>query len=713
MFLISDLCIILETYLGKEDIEFVYKAYLFGAEAHDGQTRQSGEPYIYHPIAVARILAELRMDSKTLVAAILHDVIEDTPTAKEQIAKEFGEEVADIVDGLTKLEHIRFNSKAEAKAESFRKLILSMVKDIRVILIKLADRLHNMRTLGVMSAEKARRIAGETLDVYTPIANRLGMNDIRHELEDLAFKSFNPMRYRILKESVDKIRGNRKEIVQKIRISIEQRLMDEGISCKVLGREKHLYSIYSKMRKKQLPFYEVFDVYAFRIIVDTVDTCYRSLGVVHNLFKPVPGKFKDYIAIPKTNGYQSLHSILFSPYGVSIEVQIRTNDMHKVAEQGIASHWSYKVDTDATIKKGKRSSQSRTGKWLKNLLEIQQNTGDSIEFLESVKIDLFPDEVYVFTPKGRIMELPRGATVVDFAYAVHTAIGDSCTSTKIDHKLMPLDTILHNGETIEIITSKNSKPNPLWLNFVITAKARGNIRNALKSLEKDEAIVLGERLLNKCLSRVNMSIFEVEEGLINALLKEYKLDSLDNLLYELGMGNRIPQLIARRLIPKKILNTEQSCSSLSEGKVGRALAIEGTEGTVITYAKCCHPIPGDDIVAFISTGRGLVVHTKDCNNVADYLSKPEKWVDLNWSSHVEGDFSVSIRILAAHKKGVLAIVASIISENEANIEQVSTTQREGGYSLIDFILTVKSRKHLADLMRKLRVIDFIAKISRQ
>ncbi len=713
MFLISDLCIILETYLSKSDIQSVYDAYLFGAEAHDGQTRKSGEPYIYHPIAVARILAELRMDSKTLVAAILHDVIEDTPTAKEQIANEFGQEVADIVDGLTKLDHIHFDSKAEAKAESFRKLILSMVKDIRVILIKLADRLHNMRTLGVMPAKKARRIAEETLEVYAPIANRLGMNNIRHELEDLGFKSYHPMRYRVLKKSVKKVRGNRKEIVQKIQDSLENRLKEEGLSCRVLGREKHLYSIYSKMRKKQLPFLEVFDVYAFRIIVANVDKCYRVLGMVHNLYKPVPGKFKDYIAIPKVNGYQSLHSVLFSPYGVSLEVQIRTDEMHKVAEQGIASHWVYKTEENESSSKNTKKDKvvplNRTRKWLKSLLDIQKNTGDSIEFLENVKIDLFPDEVYVFTPKGKIMELPRGATAVDFAYAVHTGVGDTCVSVKIDHKLMPLNTVLYNGQTIEVVTANGSTPNPLWLNFVITAKARGNIRQALKHLQEDEAIVLGERLLNKCLSRMDMSLFEVEKKQIVDLLKEYNLDTLDQLLYDLGMGNRLPQLVARRLIPQKIIDAEDGkCKE----KIGHSLAIKGTEGTVVSYAKCCYPIPGDKIIGYLSTGRGLVMHTKECSNASDYLSKPEKWVELDWSDDVKGDFSVSIRIVAEHKKGVLANVASIMSENEANIEQVTTTQKEGGYSFLDFTLSVNNRKHLADLMRKLRVMNYIAKISR-
>ncbi len=710
MFLISDLCTLLESYLEKEDIAFVYKAYLFGAEAHDGQTRKSGEPYIYHPIAVARILAEMRMDSKTLVAAILHDVIEDTPTAKEQIAQEFGEDVAEIVDGVTKLDHLSFSSKAEAKAESFRKLLLSMVKDIRVILIKLADRLHNMRTLGVMSAKKARRIAQETLEVYAPIANRLGMNKIRHELEDLGFKSYNPMRYEVLKKEVIKYRGNRKEIVKKIQSRLADRLHEEGIECEVLGREKHLYSIYKKMRKKQLPFYEVFDVYAFRIIVENVDQCYRALGVVHSLYKPVPGKFKDYIAIPKVNGYQSLHSVLFSSFGVPIEVQIRTRDMHKVAEQGVASHWVYKSEESNTADadKNRLVNQTKTREWLKNILEIQKNTGDSIEFLENVKIDLFPDEVYVFTPKGKIMELPQGATTVDFAYAVHTDIGNSCSAAKVDHKLVPLNTRLKNGNTVEIYTSDDGIPNPAWLNFVVTAKARSNIRSVLKKLHKNESIVLGERLLNKALSGFELELLDIPKEKITEVLKEYQLDSLDDLLAEIGIGNRIPHLVAWHLLPSHKLDKDKQMARHAAKK----LKIKGTEGVVVHYAKCCRPIPDDPIVAFISKGRGLVIHHKDCANTQDMMKKPENWVDLEWSEDVTGEFSVSLRLLAEHKKGVLAQIANTISAAEANIEKVETTEKDGNYYLLDFVLTVRNRKHLADLIRKLRVLDFIAKVNR-
>lgn len=711
MFLISDLCAILEKYLNKEDVAFVYRAYLFGAEAHEGQTRKSGEPYIYHPIAVARILAEMRMDSQTLAAAILHDVIEDTPTAKEQIAQEFGQSVAEIVDGVTKLDHLNFHTRAEAKAESFRKLLLSMVNDIRVILIKLADRLHNMRTLGAMPKDKARAIAAETLEIYAPIANRLGMNNLRHELEDLGFKNHNPMRYRILEREVQKYRGHRKEIVDKILCQIKERLDFEKIDSEVIGREKHLYSIYHKMRKKQLPFYEIFDVYAFRIIVNTVDQCYRALGVVHALYKPVPGKFKDYIAIPKINGYQSLHSVLFSSYGVPIEVQIRTCNMHKIAEQGVASHWMYKMQNHPINEQDNENdvlTQSRTREWLKSILELQQNTGDSIEFLENVKIDLFPDEVYVFTPKGKIMELPQGATTIDFAYAVHTDIGNHCTAARVDHKLVPLNTELKNGNTVEIITSDQSFPNPAWLNFVVSAKARSNIRSVLKKIRKEESIVLGERLLNQALSQYDLDLLIIEDKDIQRLLQEYQLERLEHLLLEIGTGSRIAQLVARRLVPKRVLD-EQTDGVLEKQ---HKLDIKGSEGIVVSYGKCCHPIPGDPIVAFISKGKGLVVHHKQCSNAQEILKKPDNWVEVQWSDEVIGEFSVALRLLAQHQRGVIAKVSAIISESGANIEQLSTTPRDGNFYFIDFILTVHNRKHLAMLIRKLRILDFIAKVNR-
>lgn len=695
----------LNTYLEEDKVSAVYHAYLFGAEAHEGQTRMTGEPYIYHPIAVAKILAEMRMDEKTLIAAILHDVIEDTPTHKEQIAKEFGEEVAEIVDGVTKLDHIHFDNKQEAKAESFRKMILAMVKDIRVILIKLADRLHNMRTLGIMRPEKARRIAAETLEVYAPIANRLGMNALRHELEDLGFKAYNPMRYRVIKESIKKVRGNRKEIVQKIQDAIETRLEHEGIPCQVLGREKHLYSIYRKMRTKNLPFDEVYDVYAFRIIVDSVDSCYRSLGAVHALYKPIPGKFKDYIAIPKVNGYQSLHTILFSPFGVPIEVQLRTADMHRVAENGIAAHWGYKEGEN----NGGVIAQTRAREWLKSLLDLQQNAGDSIEFLENVKVDLFPDEVYVFTPKGQIMELPRGATAVDFAYAVHTDVGNSCIAAKINQQHTPLSTQLKNGQTIEIITAPGAAPNPSWLNFVFTAKARGNIRSMLKNLQHDESIALGTRLLNKCLSSLNMSIKELSQSRIERVIDDYELSSFDELLNQIGLGNRIPQLVVRHLLPEQSEELDKS-----QKERGLSLDIRGTEGMVVHYARCCHPIPGDQIVGYISAGRGIVIHTKSCKNANEAQKQKhlQKWIDVEWSEELNAEFSVSLRVVVEHRKGVLATIASAIADCEANIENVDTADREDQLYSLNFVISVRNRRHLADIMRNLRSLDMVVTLMR-
>ncbi len=693
----------LSSYLEKDKVSAVYHAYLFGAQAHEGQTRMTGEPYIYHPIAVAKILAEMRMDEKTLIAAILHDVIEDTPTHKEQIVSEFGQEVADIVDGLTKLDHIHFDNKQEAKAESFRKMVLAMVKDIRVILIKLADRLHNMRTLGIMRPEKARRIASETLEVYAPIANRLGMNSMRHELEDLGFKAYYPMRYRVLKDAIKQVRGNRKEIVQKIQKALENRLQHEEIECEVLGREKHIYSIYQKMLSKHLPFSEVHDVYAFRIIVDSVDSCYRSLGTVHALYKPVPGKFKDYIAIPKVNGYQSLHTILFSPFGVSIEVQLRTKDMHRVAENGIAAHWGYKEgDGNNGI-----IAQTKAREWLKSLLDLQQNTGDSAEFLENVKIDLFPDEVYVFTPKGRIMELPRGATAVDFAYAVHTGVGNSCIAAKINQQHTPLSAQLKNGQTVEIITAPKAKPNPSWLNFVYTAKARTNIRNVLKNLQHDESMLLGIRLLNKCLAKVDMSVADLEKDRVDDIITDYELDSFDDLLVEIGLGNRIPQLVLRQLLP-------EYCDDMDKVQTdkGHSLAIRGTEGTVVHYGRCCHPIPGDQVVGYISAGRGIVIHRQACKNAQDLRKQAQKWVDLDWSDDINAEFSVAMKVLARHQKGVLATIASAIAGSEANIEHVHTTEGEDSLYSLEFVILVRDRKHLADVMRNLRLLKVVISLTR-
>lgn len=696
----------LETYLEMEQVAEVYQAYLFGAEAHNGQRRASGEPYIYHPLAVARILAEMHMDHKSIISAILHDVIEDTGFDKDQIEGRFGSEVAELVDGVSKLTHMEFATKAEAQAENFRKMMLAMVKDIRVIIIKLADRLHNMRTLGIMRPEKRRRIARETLEIYSPIANRLGMNRIRLELEDLGFLALYPNRYRVLEENVKKARGNRKEIIGKLEDSILERMRQEALIGRVIGREKHLFSIYNKMKIKQLSFSEVMDVYAIRIVVNSVDMCYRILGAVHNLYKPVPGKFKDYIAIPKSNGYQSLHSVLFSPYSVAVEVQIRTEDMDRVAEAGIAAHWLYKDDDDTV----NNSAQVRARRWLHDLLELQQHAGNSMEFLENVKIDLFPDEVYVFTPEGEIMEMTRGATAVDFAYAVHTDVGNQCVAAKVDRQLVPLRTKLLNGQTVEIITEPTASPNPTWMDFVFTAKARTNIRHFLKHLQYDEAEELGKRLINKCLAVHGTSIDVMPEEDVQRVSEEQGFVSISDMYCAVGLGNHIPIVVALALaqIRKKMGDRTGSEDELKP----EPLAIKGTEGAVINYAKCCRPIPGDSILGFITAGRGIVIHTQDCKNVAEFRDKPEKWLDVKWEDDIHGDFPVDINLLVTSKRGVLARVASTIADTEANIENVNIVERDGLHSTLSFAVLVENRQHLARIMRQLRKMEEVIRIQR-
>ncbi|MFK5914166.1 MAG: RelA/SpoT family protein [Woeseiaceae bacterium] len=696
----------LETYLEIEQVAEVYQAYLFGAEAHDGQKRASGEPYIYHPLAVARILAEMHMDQKSIISAILHDVLEDTKFGKDQVIERFGTEVAELVDGVSKLTNMKFATKAEAQAENFRKMMLAMTKDIRVIIIKLCDRLHNMRTLGIMRPDKRRRIARETLEIYAPIANRLGMNRIRLELEDLGFLAMYPNRYRVLDENIRKARGNRKEIISKLEESILERMRQESLVGRVIGREKHLYSIYNKMKKKNLPFSEVMDVYALRIVVNSVDMCYRMLGAVHNLYKPVPGKFKDYIAIPKSNGYQSLHSVLFTSLGVSIEVQIRTEDMDRVAQAGIAAHWLYKDDDDAAH----NNSQVRARRWLHDLLELQQNAGNSIEFLENVKIDLFPDEVYLFTPGGDIMELPRGATAVDFAYAVHTDVGNTCVAAKVDRQLVPLRTELLNGQTVEVITEKNAKPNPNWMDFVFTAKARTNIRYFLHNLQHDEAEELGKRLINKCLAVHGTSIDVLPKDDIELVSEEQGFVSIEDMYCAVGLGNHIPIVVALALdnIRKKMGDRSSNDTALNTQPLG----IKGTEGAVINYAKCCRPIPGDPILGFVTAGRGIVIHTQDCKNVAEFRNKPEKWIDVKWEDDIKGDFAIDITLLVISKRGVLARVASTIADMEANIENVSITERDGVHSTLSFAVLVENRLHLAKIMRALRKMEEVIRINR-
>jgi len=720
--LAAELCQALSESLPADQIERVYEACEVGAIAHQGQHPMSGEAYICHPLAVAHILANMRLNVESIIAAILHDVLEDTETSKTEITERFGPEVAELIDGVSKLTKIQFESRLQAQAENFRKMVLAMVEDIRVIIIKLADRLHNMRTLGAMRADKRRRIARETLEIYAPIANRLGMNMMRIELQDLGFAESYPKRYRVLADAVKRVRGNRSEVVSKVRDAIETRLGDEGLTCRVEGREKHLYSIYTKMKAKRLSFNDVQDVYAFRIIVDSADSCYRVLGVVHSLYKPVPGRFKDYIALPKNNGYQSLHTVLFGPFGLPIEVQIRADDMDKVAEAGIAAHWLYKMGDNA----GNRA-QARARDWMRGLLEMQKHAGDSQEFLESVKIDLFPEVVYVFTPQGKIMELTRGATAVDFAFAVHTDVGNSCVAAKINRHLAPLSSQLHNGQTVEIITAPGARPNPAWLNFVVTGKARTTIRNYLKNLKRDEAIGLGRRLVEQALKGYDQTLGDIPEAALNKLLAEIDCTSQQQLFVEVGLGNQLAPFIARQLadirppLAPRVASSTQAIrnvwsrympSWLGGARPLSPLSIKGTEGMVMSYAKCCYPIPGDPVVGFVSSGRGIVIHRTTCKNLADQRDRPEKYIDVQWESEIDAEFPVEVRVNVINRVGVLATLATAISDQGANIYNVDIEDRAGRITTLGFIITVRDRRHLAPLMRHVRALEQVAKIRR-
>ena len=700
---IDDLCAITSEYLEPAQVEQLREACYFAAEAHAGIYRKSGEPYIFHPLAVARILANVRFDHETLQAALLHDVIEDTPYNKEYLSSRFGSDVADLVDGISKLTQIQFNSKLEAQAENFRKMFLAMANDLRVIMIKLADRLHNMRTLGAMRSESRRRIARETLEIYAPIAGRLGMNHLRQELEDLGFNHLYPMRYRVLHEAVRKISGNRREIISQLEACIDARLRDECIPARVMGRGKHLWGIYQKMHNKQLPFREVHDVYAVRIIVDTVDTCYRALGVMHSLYKPIMGRFKDYIAIPKANGYQSLHTVLFGPNSLPIEVQIRTEDMHIMAEVGVAAHWRYKSGGDSQGS----YAQQRAREWLRRLLDMQRRAGNPVEFLESVKVDLFPDEIYVFTPRGEIIELPRGATAVDFAYAIHSDVGNTCVGAKIDRRLAPLRTPLTTGQTVEVIITPTARPNPAWLNFVVTAKARSSIRHYLKYLQREEAILLGKRLLEKALAgRVN-GLSELSISHIESLVEDLGLNGFDDLLADIGLGNRVAALFVKRLLPEgeEIAPLDASAEPL---------LIKGTEGTVVSFGKCCRPLPGDAIIGCLNAGRGIVIHRDNCKNVASYKKNPDKWIEVEWERHIGTDFTAELRLEVANKRGALATLAVAISTtDDTNIETINTVERDGNTTAVHLVLNVRDRAHLARVIRQLRTFPEVLKLVRR
>ena len=691
----------ISTYLSKDQVNAVRRAYYYAEQAHDGQLRSSGEHYVTHPLAVATILAEMHMDHQSLMAAMLHDVIEDTGIPKEALVAQFGDNVAELVDGVTKLTQMKFGTKAEAQAENFQKMAMAMARDIRVILVKLADRLHNMRTLGALNAEKRRRIAKETLEIYAPIANRLGMNRIYAEFEDLGFKAMYPMRAARIQSAVKKSRGNRKEIVQQIQESLSNCLEREGLPGEVSGREKHLYSIYRKMRGKRKAFNEIMDVYAFRIVVDKVDTCYRVLGAVHNLYKPFPGRFKDYIAIPKANGYQSLHTTLFGLHGVPIEIQIRTREMEELANNGIAAHWLYKNEDDD----GRRNNHARARQWVKGLLELQESAGNSLEFIENVKIDLFPDEVYVFTPKGRIMELPKGSTPVDFAYAVHTDVGNTCIACRVNRRLAPLSQALESGATVEVITAPNTQPNPNWLNFVVTGKARTHIRHALKQQRREESVHLGKRLLSKALDNLGARFEDISTARLATLLKEYKQDEADDLLEDIGLGNRTAHMVARRLLA----SDDSSAHALA---ADGPLVIRGTEGLVLSYARCCTPIPGDLIVGHLSAGKGMVVHRDSCKNISEFRNNPEKCIPLTWAKDIDGEFNVELRIELAHQRGLIALLARTISEADANIDKINVDERDGRISVIQLGISVTDRVHLARIIRKLRALHGVARITR-
>ena len=688
----------LESYLPDEQVATVLSAYEFGATAHEGQTRKSGEPYITHPVAVAQELAEMHLDAEAVCAAILHDVVEDTEASLDEIRNRFGEDVALIVDGVSKLDQIQFRSRAEAQAESFRKMMLAMIEDIRVILVKLADRLHNMQTLGAMPSAKIKRIARETLDIYAPIANRLGINRLKVQLEDLGFRHLHPFRYRVLENTLRKSKGSQRQIVKRISEMFARAMAEDDIEGDIIGREKHLYSIYKKMAEKKRVLSDVVDVYGFRIIVDDVRTCYQTLGLVHQLYKPMPGRFKDYIAIPRINGYQSLHTTLFGPEGLPLEVQIRTRDMDRVAESGVASHWIYKADdkSDAT-------PQRRAREWLSNLAELQQS-GTSEEFLESVKVDLFPDKIYVFTPKGDIKPLPKGATTVDFAYAVHTGIGDRTVAAKVDRQLVPLRTPLQNGQTVEIVTARGAKPNPNWLTFVRSAKARTAIRNHMKNLRSSESVDLGKRLLDKSLKDLGSGLRKVGKLRMAEALGELGLNNTEELFEQLGLGKRLAPLTARFLVGDEEGREQDS-------KIA-SLVIAGTEGMVVSYAKCCYPLPGDDVMGYLTAGRGVVIHRNQCGNLSNFRKQPEKWIAVGWEKSVDREFHCQIQCETRNRTGVLAEVAATIADCGSNIEQVEVVSRHEDVSVLTFLLQVRDRIHLARIMRSVRKMQHVIRVSR-
>jgi GTP pyrophosphokinase len=688
-------------YLKPADVARIEEAYQVARAAHSGQYRQSGEPYITHPLAVAKILAEWHLDPQALMAALLHDVVEDTPTTKTEISKRFGKPVAELVDGVSKIDRIDFATLQHAQAENFRKMLLAMARDVRVILIKLADRLHNMRTLQAVPAEKQERIARETLDIYAPIANRLGLISLYYELEDLCFHYLHPTRFKVLDKALKRARGNRRDAVGKIQDAIQARLRDFKVDAQVTGREKHISSIYKKMQEKNISFSEVFDIYGFRIIVPDVASCYLALGALHTFYKPIPGKFKDYIAIPKANGYQSLHTTLFGPFGMPVEIQIRTPEMHKVAEAGVASHWIYK-----SVEGDTREVQLKTHQWLQSLLEIQSESGDALEFLEHIKVDLFPDEVYVFSPRGKIFALPKGATAIDFAYAVHTDVGNHCVGAKVDSEPVPLGTVLRNGNRVEIVTDPHARPNPVWLSYVATGKARSHIRHYLKTMQLQESAEVGELLLVQALRSLKANPDEIGDAHWTRFFKGDAANTREEVLADIGLGKRLAVVVARKLL--------SMTEAVAEGDVRLdSITIRGTEGLAIQFAACCRPIPGDPIIAQIKKGQGLVVHTHDCPAIHPFHFDPEKWVDVQWDHFSDRLFDVNVRLTAQNTRGVLARLAAEVSEADSNIDHIQTEQRASeAYTTIVFTIQVKNRMHLAHVFRRLRRIPEVVRLQR-
>lgn len=689
-------------YLPEEQRLRLRLAWAAGDAAHAGQVRKSGEPYITHPVAVAVVLAEQKVDIETLVAAILHDTIEDTPLTREALASAFGETVAELVEGVTKLDKLNFGSRQEADAESFRKMMLAMARDLRVILIKLADRLHNMRTLGAQPGPSRERIARETLDIYAPIAQRLGMNKIKAELQDLGFHALYPIRHTVLEKRIRNQPLVRREALASIEAQLAQRLAGAGLQYRLVGRIKSPWSIYNKMQAEGKTFTQVMDVFGYRVIVGSAADCYHALGIAHSVFKPLDGRFRDFIAIPKANGYQSLHTVLFGPYGAPIEVQIRTEEMDLIAERGIAAHWAYKHGGE-----GPNSAQSRAHTWIAGLLESQRATGSSLEFLENVKVDLFPDEVYLFTPKGDIMSLPRNATALDFAYAVHTDVGNQTVAARVDGKLVPLRTQLVSGQRVEIVTAKSSAPRPQWLEFVVTGKARTAIRAQLKHLQHEDAVQLGHRMLDRALEQLGTSLDQLPQERLDAYLVEARYPRLEELMADIALGNWMPAQVALALAQR-----EGGVPNERLARAGETIRIRGDERGVITFANCCTPIPGDDIMGYHTTGRGIVVHRMDCPNVAEFRKSPERWVAMDWDREVVGDYNVALRIEVENHPGVLAQVAAAIARVHSNIDGVEYLERDSTVAAIRFSIEVKGRKHLADVIRRTRRLPVVHGVQR-